>query len=244
MSKIALITAGHKGLGLGWSKHLASKGYEVIIAGRSKKLILDAIGLINTEGGIAHALELDVASEKSIENLANKVDERFGKLDLLVNNAGINPKDFKDKNKVQAGFNLEYLDPEVLIDVYRVNSLGPILMVKHFKPLLEAGEDKTVLNISSWLSSVTNTTFGGHHAYVSSKNLLNILNKTVALEIKDSGIKCFNVNPGWVKTDMGGEKALLTVEESVNFMFNNVFLKAGIEDTGSFYNYDGKIHPW
>ncbi len=244
MKKIALITAGHKGLGFGWSEYFSGQGYEVIIAGRSKETALEAVAQIQAKEGKAYAMELDVASETSIKQLAKTVQKTFGRLDLLINNAGANPKDFADRNKARAGFNLEFLDPEVLIEVYKVNSLGPILMVKHFKSLLEKGQDKTVLNISSWLSSVSNLSFGGHYGYVSSKNLLNVLNKSMALEIKGSGIKSINVNPGWVKTNMGGAKAQFTPLESANLVYNNVVLKTRIEDTGKFYNYDDTIHPW
>ena len=244
MEKIALITAGHKGLGLGWSEYLSELGYDVIIAGRSIPTMIDAADQIKTKKRKAFAMEVDVASEQSIKSLAKTVHDTFGRLDLLINNAGVNPKDFKDKEKARAGFNLEFLDPEILIDVYRVNSLGPILMVKHFKELLAKGQDKTVVNISSWLGSISNLSFGGHYGYVSSKNLLNVLNKSMALEIKNSGIKSLNVNPGWVKTDMGGSKAQFTPIESANLVYQNVILKTQMEDTGKFYNYDGTVHPW
>ena len=244
MKRIALVTAGHQGLGLGWTEYLVTQGYEVIIAGRSIDRMKIAANKFNREGDLVHPMQLDVSSEDSIAKLSDQVGERFGRLDLLVNNAGVNPKDFKDKDKVHAGFNLEFLEADVLIDVYKVNSIGPILMVKHFKKLLEEGEEKTVLNISSWLSSVTNVSFGGHYGYVSSKNLLNVLNKNMALEIKSSGIKCLNVNPGWVKTDMGGSKANFTPLESVEQVYSNVILKTSIEDSGKFFNYDGEIHPW
>ncbi|MCI5055299.1 MAG: SDR family NAD(P)-dependent oxidoreductase [Flavobacteriales bacterium] len=242
--KYGLITAGHKGLGWGWSQFLTSRGYEVIIAGRSITSVSEAAESIHLNGGLVHAMQLDVSSEKSIQEVASAIKEKFGKLDLLVNNAGVNPKDYKDREKSKAAFNLEYLDPEALIEVYRVNSLGPILMIKHLKQLLELGEEKRVLNISSWLGSVNNLAFGGHYGYVSSKNLLNVLNKSAALEIKDSGIICVNVNPGWVKTEMGGKKANFTPLESAEMVYNNVLMKVEIRDTGKFYNYDGSIHPW
>lgn len=101
-----------------------------------------------------------------------------------------------------------------------------------------------VVNVSSWLGSVSQLKFGGHYGYVSSKNLLNILNKSMALEIKSDNIISINVNPGWVKTDMGGEKAQFTPKESVTSMIENVLDKASILETGLFLNYDGEVHPW
>jgi len=101
-----------------------------------------------------------------------------------------------------------------------------------------------VINISSWLGSVNLLKFGGHYGYVSSKNLLNILNKNMALEIKKDDIISVNVNPGWVQTKMEGQRATFTPFESVNNVFENVIEKIGLENTGQFFNYDGVIHPW
>ena len=203
--KTALITGGHKGLGLGWSKTLAAHGYQVIIASRNVEVAQEAAKDIDQ----AFVVALDVGDENSILKAKEQVAKQFGTLDLLVNNAGVNPKDYTDKNRMAKAFHLDKLDFEEMEKVYRVNSIGPLIMVKHFKPLLQKASNPIVLNISSWLGSVTNLTFGGHYGYVSSKNLLNVLNKSMALEIKEDGIICVNVNPGWVKTHMGGAKCHL-----------------------------------
>lgn len=241
--KLALITAGHKGLGLGWSQALNSLGYKVIIASRKVSDAKQIINKLPNDGDSFIFAQLDVSNEESIKSLSKKIKSDFGRLDLLINNAGINPKDFDNEKKLKA-FSIEHLDFEEMENVYRVNSLAPLIMVKHFMSLLENGESPKVINISSWLSSINNLSFGGHYGYVSSKNLLNILNKSLALEIKSKGIICINVNPGWVKTQMGGMKATFTPLESANKVIKNVIDQVSIEDTGKFFNFDGSIHPW
>ena len=101
-----------------------------------------------------------------------------------------------------------------------------------------------VINISSWLGSIERKTTGGHYSYSASKAALNMMNKALALEIKSDGIISIVVNPGWVKTDMGGTQASLTTEESVNGMINNILNKVEIKDTGKFFQWDGSQHPW
>jgi NAD(P)-dependent dehydrogenase (short-subunit alcohol dehydrogenase family) len=242
--KTALITGGHKGLGLGWSHTLAKHNYQVIIASRSLEAAQEAAKELKSKGHHAHAISIDVGDENSIAKAQQQVASSFESLDLLINNAGVNPKDYTDKNRMAKAFNLDQLDFEEMEKVYRVNSLGPLIMVKHFKPLLLKAPKPMVLNISSWLGSVTNMSFGGHYGYVSSKNLLNVLNKSMALEIKDQGIICINVNPGWVKTHMGGQKATFTPEQSAENVYQNVLSQVTLEDTGKFFNFDGQIHPW
>ena len=131
-----------------------------------------------------------------------------------------------------------------MLQVIQINSLAPLMVVKHFLPLLKKSENPLVVNISSWLSSVSQLSFGGHYGYVGSKNLLNVLNKSMALELKNEGVICVNVNPGWVKTQMGGQKATFSTEESVKNLIENIVEKVSLKDTGSFLNFDGNPHPW
>ncbi len=242
--KIALVTGAAKGLGLAWSEVLASKGYTVIVTARKLEAAKSVETELNNSGKKSIAMSLDVSSEDSIKEAANQVDQKFGYVDLIINNAGTNPKDFKDPQKKAKAFQLDHLDFEVMNQVYAVNSLGPLMVVKHFRALLKKSQSPKVINISSWLGSITLLSFGGHYGYVSSKNLLNVLNKSMALEIINDGIISVNVNPGWVKTNMGGSRAQFTPQESVHNMYTNVIDKISINDTGKFFNYDGKEHPW
>ncbi len=243
MEKVALVTGASSGMGLEWCRQLNAKGYTVILTARSlEKASIAAQKISQTQDIVPKSL--DIAAEPEIANLSKWVEMHYGKIDLIINNAGINPKDFSDPDRKAKAFELDKLDAEVMWDVLKVNSIAPLLIVKHFRSLLNKSERPIVLNISSWLGSVTNLKFGGHYGYIGSKNLLNVLNKSMANEIKAEGIISINVNPGWVKTDMGGARAEFTSEQAVNNMFLNIIKKVTINDSGSFLNFDGSIHPW
>lgn len=242
--KVALVTGAAKGLGFEWCHQLGLKGYKVILTARNFEQAQQAASELNQQDLVIYPKALDVANESEIEDLASWATELFGRVDLIVNNAGINPKDYADKSRMAKAFNLSQFDYQEMLQVIHINSLAPLMVVKHFLPLLKKSEKPLVVNISSWLSSVSQLSFGGHYGYVGSKNLLNVLNKSMALELKNEGIICVNVNPGWVKTKMGGQKATFTTEESVKNLTENIVEKVSIEDTGSFLNFDGSPYPW
>jgi NAD(P)-dependent dehydrogenase (short-subunit alcohol dehydrogenase family) len=242
--KIALVTGAYKGLGFEWCKQLGRQGYKVILTARDMEKAQKAAKLLNEQELVIYPKALEVTDEKQIEEIAVWANEMFGRIDLIVNNAGINPKDYADKSKMAKAFFLKDLDAKEMLEVLHINSIAPLLIVKHFRNLLQKSEQPIVLNISSWLGSVTNLTFGGHYGYVGSKNLLNILNKSMANELRQENIICINVNPGWVQTDMGGHNAIFSAEKSVSNIMDNVVNKVSLEDTGKFFNYDGKLHNW
>lgn len=242
--KVALVTGAHKGLGLAWCKLLAKEGYTILLTARNLSDAQNAVSSMaeGTQKILPHAL--DVADEMQIQKLAEKVKQDFGRLDLLINNAGVNPKDFSDKSKRDEAFYLDALKAETLLEVIRVNSVAPLLMVKHFRALLRESEHPLVLNISSWLGSVTQLSFPGHYGYTGSKNLLNIWNKSMAEELRKDEIISVNVNPGWVSTAMGGKNAPFTPDQAVEQLMEQVVKKVSLAQSGMFLNYDGTIHPW
>ncbi len=241
--KVALVTGAAKGLGFAWCQHLSALGYTVILTARS----FDKAEAAANEIGVADLIipkALDVANEQELQLLAKWAHDHYGKIDLIINNAGINPKDFKDPQQRAKAFEINALEANELLSVIEINSIAPMLVIKHFRSLLKASDQAKVINISSWLGSVTNLAFGGHYGYVGSKNLLNVFTKSVALEIKGDNITVVTVNPGWVKTDMGGAKAQFTPQEAVFNLMTNVVDKLSIAHTGKFLNYDGTEHPW
>lgn len=242
--RVALVTGSYKGLGFEWCRQLSEKGYQVILTARDFQQAKQAAALLNTQHENVFPRALEVSDENQIKATAEWVADKFGHVDLIVNNAGVNPKDFKDKARMAKAFYLNELDATQMFEVLHVNSIAPLLMVKHFRSLLNNSEHPLVINISSWLGSVSNLSFGGHYGYVGSKNLLNVLNKSMALEIKNDGIISVNVNPGWVQTDMGGQKAQFTPAQAVHQLITNVVEKVNINDTGKFLNYDGQEHAW
>jgi NAD(P)-dependent dehydrogenase (short-subunit alcohol dehydrogenase family) len=242
--KTALVTGAYKGLGLAWCRQLVGSGYRVILTARDLRKAEEAAAQLNTQGTACYPKALDVTDEEQVKALAQWAGDTFGAMDLLVNNAGINPKDYADKAIMAKAFFLKDLDAKEMLHVLHTNSLAPLIMVKHFRPLLLKAERAVVVNISSWLGAVSQLSFGGHYGYVGSKNLLNVLNKSMAHELRQENIICVNVNPGWVQTDMGGEKARFTPAQAASNLYTHVVCKVTLDDSGKFLNYDGSEHPW
>jgi NAD(P)-dependent dehydrogenase (short-subunit alcohol dehydrogenase family) len=242
--KVALVTGAYKGLGLEWCKQLGKIGYKVILTARDFEKAQEAAELLNEQELVIYPKALEVTNENQIKEIADWAYEMFGRVDLIVNNAGINPKDYSDKFRMSKAFYLDNLDAKELMEDIHINSISPLLIVKHFRLLLKQSEQPIVINISSWLGSVSNLIFGGHYGYVGSKNLLNVLNKSMANELEKDNIITINVNPDWVQTDMASAKAQFTTEEAVKNLIENILLKVKIADSGKFLNFDGNIHPW
>lgn len=225
-------------------RQLGRQVYKVILTARDFEKASEAAAQLNEQELVIYPIALEVTNEQQIEEIANWAKEMFGRVDLFVNNAGVNPKDYADKSRMAKAFNLNDLDAKEMLDVIHINSIAPLLNVKHFRQLLLKSDNPIVINISGWLGSVTNLIFGGHYGYVGSKNLLNALNKSMAYELKQENIICINVNPGWVQTDMGGQMAKFTAEESVMNMLTHIVSKVSIANSGKFLNFDGSDHPW
>lgn len=242
--KLALVTGAYKGMGLEWVKQLAQEKYTVILTARNLDIAQKAAESLNFPANQIIPKDLDISSEADIIKLKNWVDGNFGKIDLIINNAGINPKDYADKSRMAKALYLDQLDIEELFEVIKINSIAPLLMVKNFRALLKKSNNPKVINLSSWLGSINKLTFGGHYGYVGSKNLLNIFNKSMSYELINEGIITVNINPGCVQTDMGEQKATLSPEQSINSMIQSVLNKISINDSGKFFNYDGTEHPW
>ena len=101
-----------------------------------------------------------------------------------------------------------------------------------------------VNNMGSWLGSVSIKNTGGNYSYAVSKSALNMMNRALAFDLLPDEIVSVVVNPGWVQTEMGGNKAQFTTQDSVANLSENVLSKISLSDTGKFFNYDGEEHPW
>ncbi|XP_078083642.1 C-signal-like [Mustelus asterias] len=187
-------------------------------------------------------LKLDVDDFGSIQECADQIEkilENDG-LNLLINNAGVN-----------YGGALNEVTPEIMMNSYRTNAVGPMMVTKAFLPaLLRAARlnDKfktTVINMSSIMASMEqfDSTSAAAYAYRISKAALNMVTKCLANELKPHGILCTSLHPGWVQTEMGGEKAPLTKEESVRGILK-VLLTLSEKDNGSFLDWRGQRLPW
>jgi len=222
---VVLVTGANRGLGLEFVKQLQETGYEVIGTARSpgKANDLKATG--------ARVEQLDVASAESVEALATRL--KGIPIEMLINNAGM-------LNRTDSS--LDSLDFDVMERTFQVNSLGPLRVTQALLPNLQAGEKKTIVNISSIMGSIE-LSGGGSYSYRTSKTALNQINKIISAELDSQGFTSVVIHPGWVRTDMGGSGATLAIPESISAILK-VIDGLTIKDTGKFYNYDGKELPW
>ena len=116
-------------------------------------------------------------------------------------------------------------------------------MAQQFLPLIKAGEAKKIINVTTGISSIANREGGGMYSYTASKAALNMHNKNLSLDLAKDGITSIVIDPGWVKTDMGGPNAWITPEESVTGILN-VADSLRLEHSGTFYHYTGTEIPW
>ncbi|MDX1736129.1 MAG: SDR family NAD(P)-dependent oxidoreductase, partial [Halioglobus sp.] len=142
----------------------------------------------------------------------------------------------------EAGGSIASTDFEQLAMVFDVNSTGPMRVTQALLPNLEAGEGKTVVQISSVMGSIAGNG-GGYYGYRASKAALNMLNRSLATELGKQGFVCVVMHPGWVKTRMGGSAAPVEVPDSVAGLLR-VIDGLGASDNGRFLDYQGKELPW
>ena len=225
VSMTVLVTGANRGIGLELVRQMRARGHQVIGTARKPEQAMEL-----KETG-ARVVQLDVTDSNSIRAMAQQLQGQ--RIDLLINNAGMlghNAQSFGET------------DFDQVIATFDVNSLGPMRVTQALLPNILAGSGKTVIQISSTMGSIANNS-GGYYGYRASKAALNMLNKSLALELADQGITSVVIHPGWVQTRLGGENAAITVEDSVTGMVQ-VIAKLGPEDSGRFLDYQGEELPW
>jgi len=244
--KVALVTGANKGMGFEWCKQLAIRHYKIVLTARTEEKAHAAAEQLNRMGLDVYPQPLDVTSESQIKSLANWVANNFETLDLLVNNAGVNAitRGKLKEGLLQKNVNLEELDPDEVLHMMLVNAIAPVLMAKHFKPIMKLAPQPKIISISSWLGSISVRENGSNYSYTASKAALNMMNRALAFDLIPDGIIAVVVNPGGVKTDMSRGNGPMTTEQSVNAMIREVVEKISIIDTGKFVNWGGTQHPW
>ena len=232
MSRVC-ITGVSRGIGLEFAKYYLSRGWDVY--GSVRNPDNDAVKkLAKKYKENFTVFSMDVSDYDSVRRGAAEVRELTDHIDLLINNAGIN-----------AGPNaptIREIDHGKMKAAFDVNVMGPLYTVQEFLPLLEAGDDSKVAMISSSAGSIGETTGGRMVPYCVSKSALNMLTKLLYFRLSEAKIPIVALHPGWVKTDMGGENARLTPEESVKGMaavIETLHLKGPL-----YQNYEGNPIPW
>lgn len=208
-TKIALVTGGNRGIGLAICRQLAQSGLQVILGSRSLEKGQMAVQDLRQEGLELTALELDLNQPASIQNAAASIQTQFGRLEVLVNNAGVMLGRQRNQNSV---FDLQI---ETLQDTLRPNLYGPLELIQAVIPMMQTQGYGRIVNMSSGLGQLQNMG-GGYAAYRLSKTALNALTRIVAAEIQHPNIKINTMCPGWVRTDMGGPQAARSPEQGAD----------------------------
>jgi NAD(P)-dependent dehydrogenase (short-subunit alcohol dehydrogenase family) len=205
--RIALVTGANRGIGAAIARGLAGLGAHVLVGHRAPGAADEVVAAIGRQGGAAEPLAIDVADPASVAAAARSVDARHGKIHILVNNAGI----LEDDRFSTADLPIEIFDLTI-----RVNLRGPLVVIQHFLPLLRRGGRGRIVNMTSGLGALSEGMSGGYPAYRISKTGLNALTANLASELRGEGILVNAVDPGWVRTDMGGPGAPLSPEEGAD----------------------------
>jgi NAD(P)-dependent dehydrogenase (short-subunit alcohol dehydrogenase family) len=229
--RTALVVGASRGLGLGLVKELAGRGWRVIATWRGAASDKGLQAFAGESGGKVRIETADVEDPASIEALAERLDGE--RLDLVFVNAGITgvrgaPGEWKRDDVAQ---------------VFMTNTVGPIHVADALKGRVSDGSGVIAL-MTSGLGSVASDFFiGGPELYSASKSALNKLTRAFAAHLGERKITVLSMSPGWVRTDMGGPNAPVSIEDSTRGMVDVIEAKAGSGEHG-FYNYDGAKMAW
>jgi NAD(P)-dependent dehydrogenase (short-subunit alcohol dehydrogenase family) len=245
---IALVTGANQGIGLQIAKDLVGHGFTVLVGSRNLANGETAAQSIGTD---AHAIQLDVTDKTSIGRTADEIARSYGKLDVLVNNAGIS-KVGKIEGKMEDAIKKSRLSLVPLDDVraiYDVNVFGVIAVTQAMIPLLRKSSSARIVNVSSGVGSLARTQGpGGEHlreifgAYSISKAALNAVTVGFAIELEKDGIKVNGACPGFTSTALNNFQGTKTVEEGAREPVRLALLGAD-GPTGTYSNDEGPL-PW
>jgi NAD(P)-dependent dehydrogenase (short-subunit alcohol dehydrogenase family) len=229
------ITGANRGIGLELVRQLLQQDDTLIFATARQPeaaAALQELAAANPER--LTVIPLEVTDEAAIAQAVQAVSGRVDGLDILINNAGINPPGIQS---------LADITVETMQTVFTVNAVAPLLVARAFQGLLTKGDRPRLVNISTQVGSMTWKTSGGAYAYAASKSALNMVTRCLSADLRPAGIITIMLHPGWVQTDMGGVHAALTPEESASEIIR---LISGLTDAqnGLFFKWNGEPHPW
>ncbi|MEJ2363832.1 MAG: SDR family oxidoreductase [Deltaproteobacteria bacterium] len=230
--RVAFISGANRGIGFGLTLEMVQHGCKVAAGyrdeGRSEKLLAEA-----EEQRNILPVKVDVTIEDDLKHLYRFIENHCGHLNILVNSAGVSINESAEVNE---------LNWEDLARNLEVNVGGPLMISRTLYPLLQRGKEKKIINISSQMGSIQ-LTDGGATPFRVSKAALNMLSRNQAIEYKEAGIAVVIVHPGWVKTDMGGPAAPMTVAESTRKIFQIIEM-ISLSNTGEFISVTGDRIPY
>ena len=235
MPSNVLITGANRGIGLAITRLYLDRGDRVFACARRPERAVDLQSLAASHPQQLTILSLDVSDADSIRMAGEAVRSHTDTIDILINNAGINPPE-EDQT-------LDYIDFTTLLHVWRTNAAGPLIVVQHFLALLRRSEQAKIINLTSEMGSIEQTNGCGYYAYSSSKAALNMISRILSNDLVPYQIIAVPVDPGWVQTDMGGPGAVLTPEESAAGVARLID-RLTLADSGKYWVWDGSQHEW
>lgn len=243
MNKVALITGANKGIGLETARQLGSKGIIILLGCRDIEKGNNAAAELIKEDINAIPVQLDVTKEDQISSLVNYITEEFGKLDILINNAGMIQGESFSANSTLT------ISQKDLLETFQTNFFGVVSLTQKLIPMLQKSDAGRIVNLSSVLASLTLHADSQSPiyqslslAYNTSKTALNQFTVHLAATLKDTNIKVNSAHPGWVKTDLGGAQAPMSLRVGAK---TSVDLATLPEDgpTGKYFHLNKEL-PW
>jgi len=241
-NKVALITGANKGLGFEMARQLGKAGVTVVLAARDPQKGEAAAEKLRSDGIDAQFVKLDVTNKEDHTAAAAFLEQKFGRLDILINNAGISAEGLGTGKASKT-------TPDVIHRTFETNFFAPVALTQAMLPLLMKSDAGRIVNMSSILGSQTLQADPKSPiydfkslSYDASKAALNSFTIHLAHELKDTKIKVNSAHPGWVKTDMGTDAAPMEIPEGGK---TGVELALLGEDgpTGGFFHL-GNTLPW
>jgi NAD(P)-dependent dehydrogenase (short-subunit alcohol dehydrogenase family) len=211
--KVALVTGANRGIGFETAKQLLEKGVTVVVGARKKADAEATAEKLKTSGAEVYGIQLDVTKAADRKAAAEYLEKKFGKLDILINNAGV---------ASAHGFKPVVIDTEEaeLQTIFNTNLFSVVAITRELLPLLKKSPAGRIVNLSSILASNTlhadpNSPIYNFKsfAYDASKSALNAFTTHLAWELRDTPIKVNSAHPGWVKTEMGTDAAPMEIPE-------------------------------
>ena len=232
-----LITGANRGLGLELTRQYLRDGDALVFATcRNPDRAEQLEALAAEHPGSLHVMRLDINDESTIGAAADAVSETVDGLDLLINNAGIFPRD-GHRSRV-----LGELSARDVGEVVTTNAVGPLIVSQVFRQLLQRGVNPRLVMISSGMGSISGAS-GGAYAYRMSKAAMNMAARVLAMDSAMDGIVVITTHPGWVQTDMGGPSAAITPAQSAAGL-RGLIRRLTVDDNGRFFLWDGSELDW
>ena len=227
-----LVTGANRGIGFGLVQRFVEMGCNVIAGMRRPSEAFDLAALAKLTESSLKVLPLDVDDPQSVERMGCILNEANEPIDILINNAAV----YLDRED-ESFWALDLGKFEATI---RTNLVGPAMLTQQVLPLLLKDGDSKVINVSSGVGLISPKSDFQHYCYGTSKAALNMLTRTLAAEFGPKGVTVVAMSPGWVRTDMGGPNAHLSVEEATQ-VFSESILNLSASKNGLFLEYDGTV---